>query len=149
MQLRLFLAIALITLFSCKSSKQSDSREYPVVMMERTICFGGCPEYLFNVYPDGYATYEGKSNVAREGKYQATLSVEQLEQLKSTFEEAQFMEFANVYSANVTDLPTTYIYYHDGKNGHKVTDYFGAPDELKALEKQVDEFIETLDWIKQ
>lgn len=149
MLLRSFLAIALIALLSCKSTKQSDAREFPIVMMERTICFGSCPEYLFNLYPDGHATYEGKSNTPREGIHHATASVEQMEAIKKIFNEAKFLEFANVYSANVSDLPTTYIYYHDGKDGHKVTDYYGAPKELKALEKEVDVFIESLDWVKQ
>jgi hypothetical protein len=45
----------------------------------------------------------------------------------------------------MSDLPTTFIYYNNGKQALKITDYYGAPDELKALEKLIEEFIDTLE----
>ena len=71
-----------------------------------------------------------------------------MQRIKSTFEGADFFKFADVYSANMTDLPTTFIYYHNGVENLKVTDYYGAPDTLKALEKDVEAFITTIDWKK-
>ena len=146
---RLFIVSIIAILFSCKSSKQTASEKYPIVMMERTTCFGACPAFVFNVYPDGSATYEGKSNVMLIGNYTTTISVEQLDILKNSFNEAEFFKFADVYSANITDLPTTFIYYNDGKQSLKITDYYGAPESLTGLEAKVVSFIEALDWQKQ
>ena len=120
-----------------------------MMMMERTTCMGDCPAFVFNVYPDGSATYEGKSNVMLIGNYTTTISVEQLDILKNSFNEAEFFKFADVYSANITDLPTTFIYYNDGKQSLKITDYYGAPEPLTGLEAKVVSFIEALDWQKQ
>ena len=146
---RLFIISGIVLFISCKSTKQSDSEKFPMVMMERTACMGSCPACVFNVYPDGSATYEGKSDVALIGNYATTLSTEQLDILKNSFEEADFFKFANVYSANVTDLPTTFIYYNNGKESLKITDYYGAPEPLKGLEAKVVSFIEALSWEKQ
>ena len=144
----IFLSCLLITL-SCKSSKQSASNEFPMIMMEKTACMGTCPVYVFNVYPDGTATYKGTQNVTNIGEFTAKLTEEQLNGLKNSFDEADFFNFANVYSANVTDLPTTFIYYHNGKENSKVTDYFDAPEALKALEKEVERVIALLNWQKK
>lgn len=139
----------LILATSCKTSKQNTSNEFPIVMMEKTACFGACPAFLFNVYPDGTATYTGTRYVENIGEFTATLTEEQLLYLKNTFEEADFFKFADVYSANITDLPTTFIYYHNGKENLKVTDYYGAPETLKVLEDKVQEFIDSIDWQKK
>ena len=117
-------------------------------MMEKTSCMGTCPTFIFNIYPDGSATYKGTKNVENIGNFSAKLSEEQLQYIKKSFEEADFFKFADVYSANVTDLPTTFIYYHNGRENRKVTDYYGAPDALKVLEAKVDAFIDTIEWKK-
>lgn len=118
-------------------------------MMEKTTCMGGCPAYKFEVFLDKTAIYTGKSNVENIGQFSATLTDAQIDMLKNEFVEANFFSFANVYSAPFTDLPTTFIYYNNGTDFSKVTDYYGAPDELKNLEKKIEEFIVTLQWRKK
>ena len=117
-------------------------------MMEKTTCLGLCPAYIFKLFPDGSATYTGTKNVKNIGDFKANLSEQQLQNIKKSFEEADFFKFADVYSANLTDLPTTFIYYHNGRENLKVTDYYGAPESLKTLEANVEHFIESIDWQK-
>ena len=145
---RLTFLVCVMFLAGCKTAKVNSSNEFPMIMMEKTACMGACPTYIFNIYPDGTATYRGTKNVKYIGNYTAKLSVDQMQRIKSTFEGADFFKFADVYSANMTDLPTTFIYYHNGVENLKVTDYYGAPDTLKALEKDVEAFITTIDWKK-
>ena len=145
---RLTLIISFLLFFVCKTAKIKSSNEFPIVMMEKTTCLGLCPAYIFNLYPDGSATYTGTKNVKNIGDFKAKLSEEQLQNIKKSFEEADFFKFADVYSASLTDLPTTFIYYHNGKENLKVTDYYGAPDALKILEAKVEAFIESIDWQK-
>ena len=109
---------------------------------------GTCPTYKFEVFLDKTARYKGTAHVDLVGEYKATLTDEQLDYLKNSFAEADYFSFANVYSSQLTDLPTTFLFYHNGQQSLKVTDYWGAPDELKTLEKQVEEFIETVEWEK-
>ncbi len=107
---------------------------------------GTCPAYLFKVYPDGRATYTGKEFVDLKGEYEASISKEELAELKGYFDKADFFNFANVYSANIKDLPTRFLYYDDGRQNAKVTDYYGAPETLKQLEKQIEDFIKKINW---
>lgn len=115
-------------------------------MMEKTSCMGECPAFKFEVYLDKTVKYNGKAHVKNIGEYFATLSVAQLDYLENSLAEADYFSFANVYSATMSDLPTTYIYYNNGKQGLKITDYYGAPEELKALEKLIEDFINTVEW---
>ena len=109
---------------------------------------GTCPAYKFEVFLDKSARYSGKAHVDLIGEYQATLTDSQLDYLKNSFAEADYFSFANVYSAQLTDLPTTFLYYHSGRESLKVTDYWGAPKELKDLEQTLEDFISTVDWKK-
>ena len=132
----------------CKSSKQSKGEMYPIITFEKTICFGTCPAYLFKAYPDGNVTYTGKDYVTLVGEYKAVISKEELANIKLLFDEANYFKFANVYSANITDLPTTYLYYDNGVENKKITDYHGAPESLKKLEADVEAFINSINWEK-
>jgi hypothetical protein len=134
--------------FGCKSSKQTKGEMYPIITFEKTTCFGTCPAYLFKAYPDGSVTYTGKDYVTLVGEYKASISKEELSNIKTLFEEANYFKFANVYSANITDLPTTYLYYDNGEENKKITDYHGAPKSLKKLEQGLEALINSIDWKK-
>jgi hypothetical protein len=41
--------------------------EAPVVTLERTACFGGCPVYRVSVAADGTVTFEGRAHVRQLG----------------------------------------------------------------------------------
>ena len=143
----LLLLIGFIVL-GCKSSKQSNVAMYPIITFEKTTCFGACPAYLFKAYPDGSVTYIGKDYVTLVGDFKASISKEELSNMKSLFEEADYFKFANVYSANITDLPTTYLYFDNGIENKKITDYHGAPESLKKLEEDVEALINSINWEK-
>ena len=51
--------------------------------------------------------------------------------------EIGFDNLKNEYSERITDLPTTYIMI----NNKKIKDYYGAPTELKDLEKLIEKII--------
>lgn len=144
-QYTLFILL-ILSLVGCKSARQSKSDLPPIVMFEKTECFGTCPSYAFKAYPDGRATFTGRKYVDLIGEYETTLSKAQLDSLGNLFEAADYFKFANVYSANIEDRPTVYLYYDNGRQNSKVTDYYGAPQRLKELEQAVEEFIFGLDW---
>lgn len=135
-------------LFGCKSNKSSTEVKYPIITLEKTPCFGTCPAYQFKAYPDGTVTYEGKDYVKLIGKYKATLTLEELASFKAIFSKANYFSFANVYSAQITDLPTTYLYYDDGQQNKKIIDYYGAPASLKELEQALEDKINEINWQK-
>lgn len=122
--------------------------EDAVVYMERTQCYGDCPVYKVYVLEDGNAYYFGKQNVEKKGVYKASVSPEEMEDLISLFKEYEFFEFEKRYVDMISDLPTTYIYFSNDGESKKITDYHGAPEKLKKLEKEVDVFVQSLPWEK-
>lgn len=145
---RLAIIFLVLLVVGCKSAKRQTPSSIVIIMMEKTACMGNCPAYKFEVFLDKTARYHGKANVDLLGNYATTLTDAQLDNLQNSFAEAEYFSFANVYSAQLTDLPTTFLYYNNGRESLKVTDYWGAPQKLKNLEKKIEEIIATLDWTK-
>jgi len=143
-----FLIILVFIVLGCKSSQQSKSEIFPIIIFEKTTCLGTCPAYVFKAYPDGSVTYTGKEFVELKGEYTSSISKEVLANLKKLFDEADYFNYANVYAASIKDLPTTYLYYDNGQQNAKVTDYYGAPESLKKLERDIEAIIKAINWQK-
>jgi hypothetical protein len=160
----LSIALALVvfsTIFSCRpadSNSNSDSNsgsassgttgEYLAthyIELKKDPCFGFCPVYKIKITGDGKAVYNGKKNVEKEGVWYRTLSAEQTKALFKAFEEADYWSFRDEYTAQVTDLPTTWTTFSLGEKNKTIKDYYGAPKELKALEEMVAQIAEEED----
>jgi hypothetical protein len=104
---------------------------------------GNCPVFRAEIYKNGFVVYEGKQFVNRIGMYTGKLSSGEMDRLERAFAEAEFFTFKDEYVQPWTDLPTTYIFFSDGKKNKRIKDYYGAPEALKKLEQLVIERIET------
>ena len=148
---KVLLLLLILSLYSCKSG-QAPAEEFAkaFISMERTACYGKCPVYKITIYGTGKAAYEGQANVAKKGTFQKTISKKDVVNLFNAFEKASFFDFNNEYTGQYSDLPPTYLTYQN-KNEIKKTikDYWKAPDELKNLEKMVDEIANTEGWEPQ
>lgn len=141
-------------------------RDSVVMSLERTPCFGACPEYLVEVYGDGRVVYEGRRFVAVEGRQEATIASADVESLIEAFYSAPFFGFRDYgYGANifpcflpngdveacsqlVTDLPSQIVTYRAAGYLKTVDDYWGAPEALKLLENKIDEVAGTEKWVR-
>lgn len=132
----LLLLIAVSMLISCGNSKKNMEKENTLVFTyEQTACFGQCPVYKLEIYANGLVKYEGKAFVKKEGSYTKQISKEQVNELIELFLASNFFDFEDEYTSTVQDFPTYYFSFtHDGKT-KRVKDYYGSPDELKALRK--------------
>ncbi len=120
-----------------------------MIEMKKDPCFGFCPVYVFQVNGKGNATFKGERNVSKEGEWTRNLSPEETNALFAAFEKSNFEAFQDEYTDQVTDLPTTWVTFKHGSIDKTIKDYYGAPEELKALEKLVEAIAETDDgWIK-
>ena len=107
---------------------------------------GMCPVYEMKVFSDGRVWIDAKENVSLKGEYESALSDEDLTILKEMFNAANFFDFEDSYDSEYSDLPTTFITYNNGEQEKRIKDYFGAPEELKDLEKQLASLIDQLEW---
>ncbi len=114
-----------------------------IIEMEKTPCYGRCPVYTIQIDERGKGLLEGIENTPFTGLHSFRLSRKEVEGLKAGFERIGFFGLQDRYYDHVTDLPTTYLTYRSGSRKKKIMDYFGAPEELKSLEKQIETLVFT------
>ena len=108
-----------------------------VLRLERTSCFGTCPVYTIVIYEDGTGIYEGRTHANLEGQH--GFKLDNVQELLDQAKAINYMGFDDVYEKPVSDFPTCYTYVRLGKERKQIRDYRGAPAELKAFEKLIDE----------
>ena len=113
----------------------------------------GCPAYSIVIAGDGTVKYEGISSVKIRGKRTFTIPAEQVKQLLADFERIKFFELQDKYTEK--HLPNGLISTIDHSNGTTITlkignksksvfNFYGAPEELDALQKKLDDFSKSL-----
>jgi ankyrin repeat protein len=120
--------------------------------LQRTRCFGGCPDYSVEINGQGKVDFSGTFGVLVMGRHRGTLSKQATEALLSAFRAANYFSLKNSYSYPVTDNPTydTSIEF-DGER-KSVRDYVGLkagmPEAVRDLEEAFDRIAGTEKWIK-
>jgi hypothetical protein len=114
--------------------------------LERTPCFGTCKAYRISVYRSGYARYEGRSNVEKEGLHEARIGADTLALLLHEAEEIGFFGLKDSYDSQVTDLPSTIVrIVADGKD-KRVLARVGTPPPFKAYVERVESLLLPVPW---
>lgn len=156
---RLFLISVLLTVMisltiGCRIRQTPDPIDLNSVVMtlERTVCYGICPEYKLTIYGDGNVEYEGRRFVKIEGKKAITISEEKVRQLLAEFQRIDYFSLEDSYEELMaTDMPSAYTSLTiDGKT-KTVRHYhgdFNAPEKLTDLEDKIDEIVDSNQWIK-
>lgn len=146
----LAVGIAFVVAFSIVPFPYGARGEYQdvTITLERTVCFGACPDYLVTIHGDGTVEYEGRNFVAVQGIQTAHISDESVKRLVDEFYRAGFFSLQDRYEQSVTDLPsqTTSITI-DGKT-KTVYRYGFEPQRLAELEDRIDEVAGTEKWVK-
>jgi hypothetical protein len=116
--------------------KQNEAAKQDVYFeIERTPCFGKCPVYKMTIQADGMATLMGKQNIDYIGTYNKRVDKATMDMLVSEFNKAGFFNMKDEYTEKVMDLPTTWVTFKYKGKSKKIRDYYKAPQELKDLEK--------------
>jgi len=121
-----------------------------LLKFERTACYGHCPAFVFKVYTNGDATYEGKRHVERTGIHLAYLTPAQLDSLQSRAHRAQLLQLSDSYPENgppIPDLPNAITQYVQGDTAKTITHNHAAPSSLLDFEAYLETLIETLQWM--
>jgi hypothetical protein len=122
-----------------------------VITMERGLCLGPCPAYKVTIYGDGRIVYRGRYNVSVTGIRIGIIPQDKIRELVDEFDRINYfyLHYQYIWSngETVDNLPATETSITI--NGHKsqVHDYYGAPQELKDLERKIDEIAGTERWI--
>lgn len=144
--------------FSKDDAADSGRRATKVITLERTVCYGTCPNYKLTIFSDGRVSYEGIRFVKKMGKATGRISRAKLNDL--------VMEFTNIYYFNLpdsfqpgdktcptewTDMPSattsltwqgrskTIVHYHGCKGANTL-------ELLTKLENKIDEAVNVKQW---
>ena len=127
-----------------------------VITLERTGCFGECPVYTVTIDARGNVSYEGTRFVRVEGRQTDRIPLARVVSILDTAERIGFFRLRDAYrvmqnpdgsSTTATDLPAAFVTITRAGRSKRIEDYFGAPDGLKELERQIDEAAGTRRWI--
>ncbi len=124
-------------IFSCSGPKTITGTDL-LIEMQRTPCYGYCPVYTLKIDKNGKGLFEGVENVDKIGRFSFSLSHDELEELENAFLQIDFYQLKNIYDGLASDLPTTYITYNKDGKRKKIMDYYGAPEQLRALENRIE-----------
>jgi hypothetical protein len=138
-----------------ETNVQSSNTADAVITLERTACFGTCPVYQLTIYGDGRVVYEGKAFVTVTGKRTTQISPEQLQQLLTAFETANFFSLNDQYVVEATDLPGAWTSISSNGQSKRVWRYGSsdtptlnnAPRSLTELESQIDKIVNSQQWV--
>lgn len=142
------LVVSFSLLFGSSASfPPPNSIENVVITLERTVCFGSCPDYTLTIYGNGTLIYEGRNFVAVTGRQTSNISQEHIQELARAFYAIGYFSLKNEYSAPVTDLPTTTTSIAIDGRYKKIVNYYGAPEQLIELENMIDDIAGSERWV--
>ena len=139
------------------------------VTLERSACYGTCPDYRVTIKGDGKIRFSTREmnfpgtaaevhrmfngqNVLWAGTHEAEVSPQAVADLIERFRSSYFMGMKPEYVAGVTDNPTYALTLRVGKVTKHVVDYVGnevgMPANVTALEDAVDEVAGTDRWVR-
>lgn len=133
--------ILVFFLFHFCSGPRAISVEDLLIELKRTPCYGFCKIYTVKIDKNGKGLFEGVENVEKIGRFSFSLSQDELMEFENAFHQVDFYQLKNIYDGQVSDLPTTYISYYKDGNRKKIMDYYGAPQELRALENSIETLV--------
>lgn len=143
------LALLTVLISACQTTKQTAVKSNEVVIkLSKSPGRSINPSYSLELYPDGKAVLNGRKNMEQLGNHSKNIGSERVDLLIKAFEKAKFFDFEDEYTAMITDLPTTYITYTSKGVSKRIRDYHGAPEELKALEKLLEDIVAEGNWQK-
>lgn len=147
-----YLALMATLVASCTPVTNTSHSATPLrvsVALQKTMCFGTCPSYSFEVLSDGRATLTvgrfaedvlGRS--LADGNYTGTLDLNLIDQIVKKAEELDYFSLEEKYDDPLLmDLPAAISTIE----GHHVYNRYGGP-KLEELYTLIERSMSTVDW---
>ena len=150
-------ALAFLTGCSGGKTMPDNSSETSVplqiaVGLQRTMCYGSCPSFNFQVLNDGRATLkagrfteEVLGRDIEQGNYNCTISLEEIDAVTTYAESNGYLKLKERYDdKRVMDIPSTISII----NGKTVFNRYNGP-ELDELYTMIEKLMINGDWLPQ
>ncbi|OAO01561.1 hypothetical protein A8B75_14385 [Sphingomonadales bacterium EhC05] len=121
------------------------------ITLERSSCYGMCPDYTVTISGNGEVTYEGRYYTLVEGEHAYEISKTAVMDLLDDFRKSDFWSFREKYEAAVNHSPTYTLTFNAGKQQKKIENYsgleMGMPTAIHDLENTIDKITDTERWV--
>jgi hypothetical protein len=123
------------------------------IRLDRTECYGSCPNYSVVILGNGHVRYIGRTFVKVVGEQEATLPESALCKLLDEFGRVNFANLRDEYRESVTDCQTTVLTLRLGDHTKRVENYWahGAFDDMgievadRGIHEQLDFLADVID----
>ncbi len=141
---------------SCSPPRQSPGAR---LVLERTLCYGFCPDYTIEIRGDGQATFEGRKFVRVRGRISGRILQAQVDALFAQAACAQPEKWKSEYTWPVTDNPTAIVTFDPSGGGptivvrdyppcHETHERNETPAALCELERAIDDTFGAADYVQ-
>jgi acetamidase/formamidase len=143
-----------------KSIFASTQGKADLITLERTVCFGTCPDYKVTISSNGAVTFEGRQFVKTKGIARGQIKPEDFRQLVNEFEKIKYSSLDEKYEPGSpgcgmarTDNPSARTSIQINGRAKTVSHYYGCHDSevlrsLTTLERKIDDVAGTEKWIR-
>ncbi len=139
MKIMLSIVLSLITLNSIAQNKIS------YIKMQRTACFGRCPEYTVELYKNGQIVYVGKKNVEMIGTHKGSIPIAKMNKFFKEVGKYKITSLLNVYKSKASDLPRlNFTFVNNGKT-KSIKNGESGPAYLEIIGEKIDSLIADID----
>lgn len=118
------------------SNKQAKQLNY--IGMERTACFGRCPAYLIELYPDGLVRYTSRHFTEYEGIFEKNIGAEKTQAIITEFKNYKVDTCRDMYDAYIQDLPGITYTLKFGTIEKRILHAEFGPGFLKTMADKID-----------
>lgn len=137
-------------LISCNATKFK-TKKYAnhSISLEKTACFGTCPQYVLTINGKGEMEFKGKKFTKMDGLWKAQLTDNEISQFFGEIKTAKLFNLLDEYPTNYSDLPASIITYNDGKKTKTIRIEGTHPEALDVLIKKIESKMESAEWSNQ
>ena len=132
------LLLSLLTLNAVAQNKIS------YIKLQRTACFGRCPEYTVELFKNGTVIYTGKKNVENIGKFTEKISVSKMSKLLKEIGVFKILSLKNTYQPLAADLPRLHLSFKINNKTKTIKNAESGPKYLTSIGNKIDSLIETI-----
>lgn len=139
------------------------------ISLQRSACFGSCPDYKVTIAGDGKVVFQSTpyidersvehvhrafsrdTGVRVNGRYETHIEPKAVDSLLDRFRQANFFDLDDEYRAEITDGATRIITIDTGHGRKTVLDYYGLeagmPEVVEALQEAIDQTAGSERWV--
>ncbi len=148
----------MLLVIACASTKHKEStvikvsaKDSLLAAIERSACFGKCPQYKTIIYKSGFAEYYGKKNIDKIGYYTGQLQADDLNKLYSLIRTYKMEEKDTSYiNKYLADYPAWELWISDlNPTKHIQISHEAPPSEITEFGKAMDQFLTSVKWTKK